>query len=97
MSDIVFTFEDRVDGTTRSIIAQNEAAVRLRLGGIWVEVGRTAARMPRDVADLPEMLHGAQVAEEEASCEMLAANPMGKGQSTPEAMATFIAAQERHP
>jgi hypothetical protein len=68
---MLFTFEDLETGELRWVIAANEAAARLQLGGIWTDI-------------------------EAARQEMMAANPMGRGITTPEALAKFTAAQEKH-
>jgi hypothetical protein len=68
---MLFTFEDLETGELRWVIAANEAAARLQLGGIWTDI-------------------------EAARQEMKPANPMGRGITTPEALAKFTAAQEKH-
>ena len=57
---MLFTFEDQETGELRSIIAPNEAAARLQLGGIWVDVERTAAWTPCEIAKLPELYREAR-------------------------------------
>src|SRR6266849_260480 len=95
---MLFTFEDQESGELRSIIAPNEAAARLQLGGIWIDVERTAAWERCEIADLPEMFREAQAAEAAAHREEMAANPMMDQRrfTTPEALAKFTAAQEKH-
>jgi hypothetical protein len=43
---MLFTFEDRETGELRSVIAANESAARLQLGGSWIDVEDTAAWTP---------------------------------------------------
>jgi hypothetical protein len=74
----------------------HEAAARLQLGGVWTDVERTAAFEPCEIAGLPEIYEQAQADEEAAKQEMIAANPMGRGITTPEELAYFTAAQEKH-
>jgi hypothetical protein len=93
---MLFTFEDLETGELRWVIAANEAAARLQLGGIWTDIERTAAFEPCEVAGLPEIYREAQATEEAARQEMMAANPMGRGITTPEALAKFTAAQDKH-
>ena len=93
---MLFTFEDQETGELRWMIAPNEAAARLQLGGIWTDIERTAAFEPCEVDGLPEIYRQAQAAEEAARQEMMAANPMGRGITTPEALANLTAAQEKH-
>jgi hypothetical protein len=94
---MLFTFEDLKTGELRSVIAPNEAAARLQLGGIWTDIERTAAFEPCEIAGLSEIYRQAQADEEAARQEMMAANPMGQVRfSTPEALAAFTAAQEKH-
>jgi hypothetical protein len=93
---MLFTFEDQETGELRSLIAPNEAVARLQLGGIWTDVERTAAWQPCEIANLPDLVREAQTAEDKARREMNAANPMGQGITTPEALARFTAAQEKY-
>jgi hypothetical protein len=94
---MLFTFEDQETGDLRSAIAANEAAARLQLGGIWTDIERAAAWSPCDIDGLPAIFREAQAAEEVARHEMEEANPMGRGRfTTPEALAKFTAAQEKH-
>jgi hypothetical protein len=94
---MLFTFEDQESGELRSVIAANEAAARLQLGGIWTDVERTNAFAPCEIDGLPTLFREAQAAEEAAVCAMKEANPMGKGRfTTPEALANFTAAQQKH-
>lgn len=94
---MLFTFEDQESGELRSVIAPNEAAARLQLGGIWIDVERTAAWEPCEITGLAEVLREAEAAEAAAHREAMAANPMGQGRfTTPEALAKFTAAQEKH-
>jgi len=94
---MLYTFEDLETGELRSAVAVNEAAARLKLGGIWTDIERAAAFDPCEVAGLPELYRQAQADEEAARQGMVAANPMGKGRfTTPEALAAFTAAQEKH-
>jgi hypothetical protein len=94
---VLYTFEDLETGDVRSAIAINEAAARLRPGGIWTDVERTAAWEPCEIDGLPAMLHEAQAVEQAAVREMEQANPVGRGPiTTPEALAFFTAAEERH-
>jgi hypothetical protein len=93
---MMFTFEDQETGELRSTVAPNEAAARLQLGGTWTDVERTAAWQPCEIANLPDLLREAQAAEEAARREMTAANPMGQGITTPEALARFTEAQEKY-
>jgi hypothetical protein len=94
---MLFTFEDQESGELRSIIAVNEAAARLQLGGIWADVERTNAFEPCEIDGLPTIFREAQAAEEAAVRAMEEANPMGKGRfTTSEALADFQAAQEKH-
>jgi hypothetical protein len=94
---MLFTFEDQESGELRSVIAVNEAAARLQLGGIWTNVERTAAWTPCEIDGLPATFRDAQATEEAALRVMNEANPMGKGTfTTPEALAYFTAAQEEH-
>jgi hypothetical protein len=92
-----YTFEDQETGELRSIAAPNESAARLSLGGIWTQVERAVAWTPCNIDGLNRLLEEAQVEEREAHAAVLAANPMGKARfTTPEALAAFTAAQERH-
>jgi hypothetical protein len=93
---MLFTFEDQETGELRDIIAPNEAAARLQLGGIWIDIERTAAWQPCEIAGLPEIFREAQAAEETAHREAMAANPMGRGMTTPEKLMALTAAQEKH-
>jgi hypothetical protein len=94
---MLYTFEDLETGDVRSAVAVNEAAARLQLGGIWTDVERTNAFQPCEIDGLPAIFREAQAAEEAAFRAMEEANPMGKGRfATPEALADFTAAQEKH-
>lgn len=94
---MLFTFEDQESGELRSIIAANEAAARLQLGDIWINIERTAAWTPCEIDGLPAIFRDAQATEAAALRAMNEANPMGKGRfTTPEALAYFTAAQEEH-
>ena len=94
---MLYTFEDLETGDVRSAVAVNEAAARLQLGGIWSDVERTTAFAPCEVDGLPAIFREAQEAEEAARHAMMVANPMGKGRvTTPEALAAFTAATEKH-
>jgi hypothetical protein len=94
---MLFTFEDQEAGELRDTLAPNEAAARLQLGGIWTDTERAAAWQPCEIDRLPEIFREAQADEEAALREMMAANPMGQSRfTTPEALANFTAAQEKH-
>ena len=94
---MLFTFEDQETGELRSVTAANEAAARLQLGGTWTDVERTAAWTPCEIDGLPAIYREAEPDERAAHRSMMEANPMGKGRfTTPEALAEFTAAQERH-
>jgi hypothetical protein len=93
---MLFTFEDQETGELRDIIAPNEAAARLRLGGIWTDIERTAAWQPCEIAGLPEIFRETQAAEEAAHREAMVANPMGRGGTIQEALNALTAAQEKH-
>jgi hypothetical protein len=94
---MLFTFEDQETGELRSVIAANEAAARLQLGGIWTDIERAAAWTPCEIDGLPAIFREAETAEQAAFRAMTEANPMGKGRfTTPEALADFTAAQEKH-
>ena len=90
---MLFTFEDLETGELRSMFAANEGAARLQLGGIWTDIERTAAFEPCSAAGLPQIYREAQADEEAARQEIMAANPMGQGITSPEALAAFTAAQ----
>jgi hypothetical protein len=94
---MLFTFEDQENGELRSVIAANEAAARLQLGGSWIDVERTAAWTPCEIDELPAIYREAEADEQAAHRAMTESNPMGKGRfTTPEALADFTAAQEKH-
>jgi hypothetical protein len=94
---MLFTFEDQETGELHSIIAANEAAARLQLGGIWTDVERTAAWTPCDIDKLPAIYREAEADEQAAQRAMMEANPMGKVRfTTPEALAQLTAAQEKY-
>ena len=94
---MLFTFEDQETGELRSVIAVNEAAARLQLGGSWVDVERTAAWTPCEIAGLPGIYREAEADEQAAHRAMMEANPMGKARfTTPEALAQLTAAHERY-
>jgi hypothetical protein len=94
---MLFTFEDQETGELRSVIAANEAAVRLQLGGSWIAVERTAALTPCEIDGLPAIYREAEADERAARRAMIEANPMGKGAfTTPEALAQLTAAQKRY-
>lgn len=94
---MLFTFEDLGTGDLRSIIAVNEAAARLRLGGVWIDTGRTAALAPCAIANLTRRLEEALAEEIAAHNAALAANPMGKVRfASTDALAEFSAAELRY-
>jgi hypothetical protein len=94
---MLYTFEDLETGDLRSVVAVNEAAARLQLGGIWTDVERAAAWTPCEIDGLPAIFREAEAAEQAAFRAMNEANPMGKGRfTTPEALANFTAAQKKH-
>jgi len=94
---MLFTFEDLGTGDLQSIIAVNEAAARLRLGGTWIDTERTAALAPCDIANLPRRLEEALAEEMAAHKAVLAANPMGKVRfASTDALAEFSAAETRY-
>ena len=76
---MLFTFEDQETGELRSVIAANEAAARLQLGGIWTDVERTNAFAPCEIDGLPTLFREAQAAEEAAVRAMKEANPKLRG------------------
>jgi hypothetical protein len=93
----LFTFEDLETGDLQSIVAVNEAAARLRLGGIWSDAERTAARASCDIANLPKRLEEALAEEKAAQEAVLAANPVGKVRfASTDALAEFSAAEARY-
>jgi hypothetical protein len=97
MQNLLFTFQDQETGNLRSILAPDESAARLALGGVWTQVGRTVAWTPCEIGGLQALLEEAQAEERAAHAAVLAANPMGKDNFTmPEALAEFTAAKERH-
>ena len=75
-TNLVFTFEDQATGSSRSILAPNEAAARLLLGGNWIDKERTPGRAPNRIEDLAELLKEAQAAERAAHQAYLDANPI---------------------
>jgi hypothetical protein len=92
---MLFTFEDQENGELRSVIAANESAARLQLGGSWTDVERTAAWTPCEIDELPAIYREAEADERAAHRAMMGANPMGKGSvTTPEALADFSAARK---
>jgi hypothetical protein len=94
---MLFTFEDQETGELRSVLAANEAAARLQLGGSWIDVERAAAWTPCEIDGLPAIYHEAEADEQVARRGMIDANPMGKGRfTTPGALAQLTAAQERY-
>ena len=96
-TELVFTFEDQATGLKRSIRAPNEAAARLRLGGVWVDAERTPARHPCRVDDLPELLKEARTAERAAHEARVGANPIRRTRlATAEVLAQVNALAAKH-
>jgi hypothetical protein len=77
-TSLVFTFEDRATGSTRSILAPTETAARGSLGGVWTDDERAPARAPCPIEDLPQLLKEAQALEQAAHEACLEANPIRK-------------------
>jgi hypothetical protein len=98
MTALLFTFEDQNTGQLADIIAANESAARLRLGGIWINPERAPLwTSPSEIRDLPRVIKMAQEDERAAHTALVAANRMGKQRfTTPEALQRFNDAEETH-
>ena len=85
-------------GELVDVVAVNEAAARLRLGGDWIDAERAPLwAAPSEIADFPRIIEEAQTQERAAHEAVLAANPMGKGRfTTAEELAKFTEAQKAH-
>jgi len=98
MPFLLYTFQDQTTGEIRDIGAANETAARTSLGGVWADRARAASWTACDIADLDKVLADAMREERRALDAALELNPLHrkKRATTPEALAAFYAARERH-
>ena len=97
MPNFLFTFQNLETGELWDTWAPNEAAARLRLGGIFTDIERSAAFGSSPITDLDSVIEQAMAEERAAHAAAQAANPMGKGRyTTPEALKEFSDAQATH-
>lgn len=91
----LYTFVDEQTGELGDIMAPNESAARLWLGGDWIFSDRCPALAPpAGVGDWDLVVEDAQADAAAAKAVMMAAQP--RGTATPEALRAFSEAVADH-
>jgi hypothetical protein len=93
----VFIFENLETGNFQPIVAPNESAARLRLGGLWTDVELTRVFRYCNDADSPSLIGDVFADEMAARQAATAANSIGKARITStDDIARFSADQTRY-
>jgi hypothetical protein len=98
MPFLLYTFRDRTTGEIRDIGAPDEAAARTSLGGVWTDRERAPSWTACEIGDLDKVLADAMKEERRALDAALELNPLHRKRraTTPETLAAFSQARERH-
>ena len=81
-SMIVFIFENLETGDFQPIVASNESAARLRLGGLWTDTELTRVLRYCEEANSPSLIEDVFADEIAARQAAMAANSIGKARIT---------------
>ncbi len=97
MAACLFTFQNQNTGEFADILAPNESAARLWLGGDWMHRDIAPLWASCEVGGTSTIIGEAQRQEREAHAAMVAANPIGKERfTTSEALAKLREAEMAH-